>query len=73
MHRVTSLDWWDAYCAAHAAADTITKEEFSTNFRNYHIPVGLMKIKKEILSLRHGGMLISEYRDKLIQLSRYAP
>jgi hypothetical protein len=29
--------------------------------------------KKEFLSLKHGGMLVSEYRDKFIQLSRYAP
>jgi hypothetical protein len=69
-----AADWWDAYCAAHAAADTITWAEFSTNFRSYHIPAGLMKIKrKEFLSLRQGGMSVSEYRDKFIQLSRYAP
>jgi hypothetical protein len=47
--------------------------EFSTQFRNYHIPAGLMKIKKEFLSLKHGGMYVSEYKDKFIQLSRYAP
>jgi hypothetical protein len=69
-----AMDWWDAYCAAHAAVDTITWEEFSTQFRNYHIPAGLMKIKrKEFLSLKQGSMSVSEYRDKFIQLSRYAP
>jgi hypothetical protein len=32
-----------------------------------------MKIKKkEFLSLKQGSMTISEYRDKFIQLSRYA-
>jgi hypothetical protein len=32
-----------------------------------------MKIKKkEFLSLKQGNMLVSEYRDKFIQLSRYA-
>jgi hypothetical protein len=67
-------DWWDAYCAAHAAVNTITWVEFSTQFRNYYIPAGLMKIKKkEFLSLKQGGMSISKYRDKFIQLSRYAP
>jgi hypothetical protein len=53
--RLTSpaADWWDSYCAAHAAADTITRAEFYANFRNYHIPTGLMKIKKkEFLSLK---------------------
>ena len=43
-------------------------------FINYHIPTGLMKIKKkELLSLKQGNMIVSEYRDKFIQLSRYAP
>jgi hypothetical protein len=67
-----AADWWDSYCAAHAAANTITWAKFSTQFRNYHIPVGLMKIKKEFLSLKQGNMSVSEYRDKFIQLSRYA-
>jgi hypothetical protein len=74
--RLTSpaADWWDAYCAAHAAVNTITWAEFSTQFRNYHIPTRLMKIKrKEFLSLKQGSMSVSEYRDKFIQLSRYAP
>jgi hypothetical protein len=69
-----AADWWDAYCAANATADTISWVEFSTNFRNYHIPAGLMKIKKkEFLSLKQGGMSVSEYRDRFIQLSWYAP
>jgi hypothetical protein len=68
-----AADWWDAYCAAKATANTITWAEFFTQFRNYHIPAGLMKIKKEFLPLKQGGMSVSEYRDKFIQLSRYAP
>jgi hypothetical protein len=32
-----------------------------------------MKIKKKFLSLKQGNMSVSEYRDKFIQLSRYAP
>jgi hypothetical protein len=69
-----AADWWDSYTAAHDAADTITWAEFSTQFRNYHIPAGLMKIKKkEFLSLKQGNMSVREYRDKFIQLSRYAP
>jgi hypothetical protein len=60
-------DWWDAYCAAHDAVNTITWAEFSTQFRNYHIPAGLMKIKrKEFLSLKQGSMSVSKYRDKFI-------
>jgi hypothetical protein len=60
-------DWWDSYTAAHDAANTITWAKFSTQFRNYHIPVGLMKIKKkEFLSLKQGNMSVSEYCDKFI-------
>jgi hypothetical protein len=69
-----AADWWDSYTAAHDAADTITWAEFSTQFRNYHILAGMIKIKKkEFLSLKQGNMSVSEYRDKFIQLSRYAP
>jgi hypothetical protein len=32
-----------------------------------------MKIKKEFISLKQGGMAVSEYRDMFIQLPRYAP
>jgi hypothetical protein len=68
-----AADWWDSYVAAHDAANTITWAEFTTQFRNYHIPAGLMKIKKEFLSLKQGNMSVSEYRDKFIHLSIYAP
>ncbi|CAN6347943.1 unnamed protein product [Urochloa humidicola] len=70
----TAGDWWDTYTAAHANADTITWQEFRDSFRSHHIPTGLMKLKKqEFLALKQGGMTVSEYRDKFIQLSRYAP
>ena len=69
----SASDWWDAYTAAHANADTITWEEFRTNFRSHHIPTGVVKLKKEFLALKQESMSVSEYRDKFIQLSRYAP
>jgi hypothetical protein len=69
-----AADWWDSHTAAHNVVDTITWAEFSTQFRNYHILAGLMKIKmKEFLSLNQGSMSVSEYRDRFIQQSRYAP
>jgi hypothetical protein len=62
-----AADWWDSYTAAHDAANTITWAEFTTQFRNYHIPAGLMKIKKkEFLSIKQGNMSVSEYHDKFI-------
>ncbi|CAN6350734.1 unnamed protein product [Urochloa humidicola] len=70
----SASDWWDAFTAAHAAADTITWEEFRTGFRSHHIPAGVMKLKRrEFLDLKQGGMTVSEYRDKFTQLSRYVP
>jgi hypothetical protein len=68
-----AADWWDSYTTAHDAANTITWAKFTTQFRNYHIPARLMKIKKEFLSLKQGNMSVSKYHDKFIQLSRYAP
>jgi hypothetical protein len=69
-----AADWWDSYVAAHDATDTITWPEFTTQFRNYHIPTEQMKFKKkEFLSMKQGNMSVSEYHDKFIQLSRYAP
>jgi hypothetical protein len=54
-------DWWDSYTAAHDATNNITWAKFATQFRNYHIPAGLMKIKKkEFLSLKQGNMSVSE-------------
>jgi hypothetical protein len=52
--------WWDAFTVAHANADTITWQEFLENFRAYHIPSGIMKLKKkEFLSLTQGNMSVS--------------
>jgi hypothetical protein len=70
----TAADWWDAYTAAHDNPDTINWQEFRSRFREQHIPKGLMKHKKqEFLALKQGTMSVSEYRDKFIQLSCYAP
>jgi hypothetical protein len=65
--------WWDAYVDAHATPNAITWDEFTTNFRSHHIPAGLMKMKEEFLSLKQAGMSVAEFRDKFIELSRYAP
>jgi hypothetical protein len=70
----TTVDWWDAYTTAHDTPNTITWQEFRNKFREQYIPKGLMKLKKqEFLALKLGPMSISEYQDKFIQLSCYAP
>ena len=69
-----AADWWDAYTAAHTAANTITWQEFRDSFRAHHIPSGVMKLKqREFLALKQGNMTVNEYLDKFTQLSRYAP
>jgi hypothetical protein len=38
------------------------------------MPEGLMIVRKEeFLALKQGPLTVSEYRDKFLQLSRYAP
>ena len=72
--RGAAQSWWESYLATHADPEAITWEEFSESFRRYHVPEGLMIVKKEeFLALRQGPLSVSEYRDKFLQLSRYAP
>jgi len=67
-------DWWDSFRFGRTEANPITWAEFRSAFRTHHVPAGLMKLKKkEFLALKQGGMTVAEYRDKFIQLSRYAP
>jgi hypothetical protein len=72
--REAAQSWWESYLATHANPDTITWEEFRGIFRQYHVPAGLMIVKKEeFLALKQGSLSVSEYRDRFLQLSRYAP
>jgi hypothetical protein len=72
--RGATQSWWESYLATHANPDTITWEEFRGSFRQYHVPARLMTVKKEeFLALKEGSMYVSEYRDRFLQLSRYAP
>jgi hypothetical protein len=72
--RGAAQSWWESYLATHANHDAITWEEFRDNFHQYHVPAGLMIVKKEeFLALKQGSMSVSAYRDRFLQLSRYAP
>jgi hypothetical protein len=68
-----TLDWWDFYTCSHATLANITWQEFKDSFRSHHMPVGLINLKMEFLSLKQGSMSIIGYQDKFIHLSRYAP
>jgi hypothetical protein len=66
--------WWESYLATHANPEAITWEEFRENFRRYHVPQGLMIVRKEeFLALKQGPLSVSEYWDRFLQLSCYAP
>jgi hypothetical protein len=47
--------WWDAYTAAHATLDTITWDEFTTNFRSHHIPSEVMSQEEGVPLSQAGG------------------
>jgi hypothetical protein len=71
--RGAAQSWWESYLATHANLESITWEEFRDNFRRYHVPEGLMIVRKEeFLALKQGPLSVSEYRDKFLHLSRYA-
>jgi hypothetical protein len=72
--RGAAQSWWESYLVTHANPDTITWEEFRGSFCQYHVPAGMMTVKKEeFLALKQGSSSVSEYRDRFLQLSRYAP
>jgi hypothetical protein len=72
--RGAAQSWWESYLATHADPKAITWEEFRVNFHRYHVPEGLMIMKKEeFLALKQGPLSVSEYRDRFLHLSRYAP
>jgi hypothetical protein len=72
--RGAAQSWWESYLATHADPEAITWEEFRESFRRYHVPEGLIIVKKEeFLAPKQGPLSVSEYRDRFLQLSRYAP
>jgi hypothetical protein len=72
--RGATQSWGESYLATHANPEAITWEEFRDNFRRYHVPEGRMIVRKEeFLALKQRPLSVSEYRDKFLQLPRYAP
>ena len=68
-----AAEWWENFCAAHETTENIIWEEFSTAFRQYHVPEGIIDLKKdEFRALKQGGMSVTDYLNKFSQLARYA-
>jgi hypothetical protein len=40
-------NWWDAYVEAHEETKNINWPKFRAAFRAYHVPQGIIKLKKE--------------------------
>jgi len=65
--------WWNNVKAMWCANDEITWDKFKDHLRKYHIPAGIMKVKKrEFLALTQGSLLVSEYLHKFNHLARYS-
>ena len=57
-----TVEWWENYQDAVNEPDAITWQEFVEEFREYHIPEGIMEIKEEeFCSLRQGSMTVNQY------------
>jgi hypothetical protein len=68
-----AADWWDTYVEAHEEPKSIHWQEFKNSFRSHHVPLGVMKLRKEFNDLKQGSMSVSEYVTRFTQLSRYSP
>jgi hypothetical protein len=74
IHQLFGMttNWWETYCNTHADVDSITWNEFKAHFCHHYVPRSTMKLKKEFTNLKQGGMMVNEYLNSFIQLSRYA-
>jgi hypothetical protein len=59
---------------SHEEPESINWPEFRAAFCAYHVPQGVIKLKKkEFQDLKQGSIFVNEYVTKFTQLSRYAP
>jgi hypothetical protein len=68
-----TANWCDAYVEAHEEPESINWSEFKAAFHAYHVPQGVIKLKKEFQDLKQGSISVNEYITKFTQWSRYAP
>jgi hypothetical protein len=69
----TASAWWDTCNAMQPVDHHVTWPEFTTAFREYYIPAGLLNRKvTEFLELTQGNMSMLDYANKFNQLAQYA-
>jgi hypothetical protein len=74
VHQLFGMtaNWWETYCNTHTDVNSITWNEFKARFCNHYLPHGTMKLmKKDFTDLMQGGMMVNQYLNSFIQLSRY--
>src|SRR3954465_7733624 len=66
--------WWENYEAMRPAGQVTTWADFSTAFREHHIPEGLMDRKREeFCNFTQGRLTMDAYSREFGKLARYAP
>jgi hypothetical protein len=62
--------WWDTFNVMQPVDHRVTWPEFTTAFREYYIPAGLLNRKvTEFLELTQGNMFVLDYANKFNQLA----
>ena len=65
--------WWETFQVAELPDHPTTWQEFSTTFREFFIPVGVINQKvTEFLELCQGNRTVMEYVNKFNHLAQYA-
>jgi hypothetical protein len=69
----TTVDWWETYRNTYLNSNAISWNVFKAHFRTHYVPRGTFKLKKKKFSdLNQGSMVVNEYLNQFIKLSRYA-
>jgi hypothetical protein len=75
-HQLTGAAraWWDTYCDAHENPAAIGWDEFTEEFREYHVPRGAMEAKaEEFRNISQDRERVQEYATRFTRMMRYAP
>ena len=62
--------WWDTFNAMQPVDHRVTWQEFTTAFREYYIPAGVLNKKlTEFLDLKQGSMSMMDYVNEFNHLA----
>jgi hypothetical protein len=75
MHQLfgAATHWWETNRNTHLNTNAISSNEFNAHFRTHYVPRSTLKLKKkEFSDLNQRSMMVIEYLNQFIQLSRYS-